>query len=612
VSPSGGSQGGAVDGTAEPAELSENSVGRSGTPGAPRRGERRTLAEIRGLASEFERAAALYDLLRQADGETIDRLLREAGEIQAGGATKSIIYARYADLDPDAAAAHIVDAREDNRFLANVFASWAIRDLDAALNRADLLPPRYRRTAAIAILSANPDLGIARRQEIAERFSIQEVLNRDLHLAGMRDNPERAWRDAVAMPPGDSRTRSVWQALRAWTAVDPASALEALETWPERRVREHWRQSLVSVWARNDVRAALDWALAQPNGPQHDGLVASVAMILAKDSPLEAVEIALTLSPDQRRRVNGVAFRSWGQGDPVGALEALNDIADPQFANGMRRGLVAAWAAIDPHAAFEWARSQAGTVDHAWLLETPLAILAQNNPEAAMALTHGLDDGARRMVVPNVLKAWSESHPAAAAAWIDANGIEDREAIRAVAANFVLHDAVEAFDWVAGLPLGTRRATLPSVMFSVAQDAPATARLLVERIDDPTIRHNVAGPLVFRWVESDPQAAIRWIDRAENIGNRNRLYETAFQRWSQVDRQGAIAGMRRLPASTRESAAMGMINAGLFAHDIEFVDQVFDTLETDTARRNAARTIHARLRNTDPDLAERYRELAAR
>ena len=580
--------------------------------GGPSPDGARTLADIRSLSSDFERAAALYDLLRDANAPAIEDLLRETSESRAGAATKSIIYARFADLDPEAAVAHIVAAREDKRFITNLFTTWAGRDIDAALDRAELLPPRYRRTAAIAILSAGQDLGIERKRQIAERFSIKDVLHRDLQFTDMLADPQQAWRDALDMPAGDSRTQTGWQALRAWVAVDPVRALEALETWPDRGVRDHWELSLVAAWARDDVRGALDWALAQPDGAQRNALVASAAIVLAPDSPLEAVEIALTLSPHERRRINRAAFQEWGRGDPVGALHALNDIPDPQFANGMRRGLVAAWAGTDPRAAFEWVRSQPGMVDHTWLLETPLAVLAQTSPTDAMALANGLEEEARRTILPSVLKAWSDSNPAGAAAWIDANGYHNREAISRVAASFALHDAVDAFDWVAGLPVSIRRATLPSLMLSISQDTPTTARLLLEQIDDTTIRHNAAGPLVFYWAESDPEAAVRWIADADNIGNPDNLYRNAFMRWTQQSRRQALEAARRLAPAARESATMGMINHGLAVHDIEFIDEMLDTLDSDRARRNAARMIHSRLRNVDPDLAERYREPAGR
>ena len=602
----------AVPETAPGAMAPAHKVGSAPDKDESRSDSPRVLDGIRQLPSEFERAAALYDVLRNANVPTIEDLLREAGESRAGEATKSIIYARFADLDPGAAVDHIVDAREDKRFLTNVFSTWAGRDIDAALDHAELLPPRYKRTAAIAILSANQDLDIARKREIAERLSIQDVLQRAVEFTDMRANPQQAWRDALAMPSGDSRTQSGWQALRAWVAVSPDRALEALETWPDGRVRDHWQLSLVGIWARDDVHAALDWALVQPDGSQRDGLVASAAIILAAESPLEAMQVALTVSPHERRRINRVAFQAWGRGDPVGALHALHDIADPQFANGMRRGLVAAWAGTNPRAAFEWVRSRPGMVDHTWLLETPLAILAQSSPQDAMELANRLDDDARRTIIPSVLEAWSESNPAGAAAWIDTNGYHDSEAIRKVATSFALYDAVDAFDWIAGLPIGIRRATLPSLMLSVSQDTPATARHLLERIDDPTIRHNAAGALVFYWVESDPRAAVRWIGEAENIGNPDFIYQNAFMRWSHMDRQQALTAARRLPGAARESATMGMINTGLAANDMEFIDELLDTLDSDRARRNAARKVHDRVRRIDPDLAERYRELAGR
>ena len=243
ATPSGGPQT-ALDGTV-PARQARSASNHE----EPSPEDLRTLAGIRRLSSDFERAAALYDVLRDANIATIEGLLREAGESRAGEATKSIIYARFADLSPDAAIAYIVDAREDKRFLTSVFTAWAGRDVDAALDRAELLPPRYRRAAAIAILSAAQDLGNERKREIAEQFSILDVLHRALRFDHIRANPGQAWRDALAMPASDSRTRSGWDALKAWVAVDPPRALEALEAWPDTRYREHWRRSLVAAWA---------------------------------------------------------------------------------------------------------------------------------------------------------------------------------------------------------------------------------------------------------------------------------------------------------------------------------------------------------------------------
>ena len=370
--PSAGSE--AVAGAMAPLhEATSASSQREGSASDPR-----TLADIRRLSSDFERAAALYDLLRQVDVPTLEDLLREADESQAGKATKSIIYARFVDLDPDAAVTHIVAMQEDKRFITNAFTTWAARDPDAALDRAELLPPNSRRTAAVAILSTLRDVEF--RREVAERLDVGDVLERSVAMEDIRANPQRAWRDAVAGLADGDQTLTGWHALRSWLPTDPIGAMQAVESWPEPKVRDRWRRDLLSIWAGIDTRAAFDWALTLPPGERRNDLIAQAAIRLAAKSPIEAVEVAAGLDASTRRSVRNIAFRNWAQGDPVGALDALNDLVEPQFANAMRRSLVAAWAGTDPHAAFDWVRTQPRTADHEWLLETPLEIIAQNAP----------------------------------------------------------------------------------------------------------------------------------------------------------------------------------------------------------------------------------------
>lgn len=572
-----------------------------------------SLAELWRGGSEFERTAALYGALLDADSGDVERLLQEADGLRLQRqrrAAKSIIYSRYAELDPLAAVAHVESRGADARFLGTVFAAWAKIDIDAAIERADALEYPARRHAGIAILSVSEDLGASRRHEIAHRFSADHVLTQARQASQAEFDPEGAWLDAVAMTPGEARTQAAWRALQSWIGVDPATALQAVVNFPEPRVRDQWRKDLVRRWAKADVQAALDWALALPASGQRSGLIAQAAKELAQVSPLEALEIAADLEPHMRRQINTAAFQAWGRDDPSGALAALEVHGDEQSINSMRRGLVAAWAGVDPQAAFDWVVSNPRSPDYSWLVETPLQILAQASPQRAMALADELDDDTRRNIMGGLLRVWSEDDPQAAAAWIDGASLYERDAVTAVVRNYAMLDAEAAFDWVAGLPLSARRNSLPHLMRAVTDDSLTIARRLVDRIDDSTLRHNAARPMVARWVQTDPDAALRWIADEEHSNARSRLYADAFENWFRHNREGAVAAVRKLPDAAKEGATMAMINQALYAQDAAVVARLFEGLEGDRSRRNAARFIARRLRNTDPDLAEVYDELA--
>ncbi|MDE0178212.1 MAG: hypothetical protein OXP36_06405 [Gammaproteobacteria bacterium] len=572
------------------------------------------LADIWHGGSDFQRTAALYDTLLDADLAEVERLLQEAGWLRLQRerrSAKAIIYKRYAELDPEAAVARIVARGADEaRFLGTVFAAWAQTDLDAAIEGADALQFPAKRQAGVAILSVSEDLGVARQREIARQFYAEHVLTTALDTSQTELDPEDAWLAAVAMAPGAERTQAAWRALSVWVARSPEDALRAVGDFPEPRVRDTWRMNLVRMWAKADVHAAVDWARAQPSSRQRSDLVAQAAEVLASVSPLEALQIAGDLEPHMRRRVSNKAFQAWGREDPPGALAALNDLAPEQSIGSIRRGLVAAWSGVDPEAAFGWAVSQPRSQDYEWLIETPLQVLAQTSPLRAMALVEELDVDTRRNITGGILEVWSQDDPQAAAAWIDADSLFERDAVKAVVVNYAMLDAEAAFDWVTTLPSDLQRSTIPDLMRAVVDDSVPIARRLLERIDDRTARRNAAGPLVARWVESDPEDAVQWIADEEDSRTRSQLYSTAFQYWSRVDREGAVAAARDLPASTRNDATMAMMRQAMFARDTEFLERLFGDLQGRQARRNAAGWMVRYLQDVDPDLADTYRELA--
>ena len=572
------------------------------------------LADIWHGRSDFQRTAALYDTLLDADQAEVERLLQEAGWLRLQRerrSAKAIIYRRYAELDPEAAVARIVSrGAEEARFLGTVFAAWAQTDLDAAIEGAHALQFPAKRQAGMAILSVSEDLGVARLREIARQFYAEHVLTSALDTSQAESDPEDAWLAAVAMAPGAERTQTAWRALSVWIARSPEDALRAVGDFPEPRVRDTWRMNLVRMWAKADVHAAVDWARAQPSARQRSDLVAQAAEVLASVSPLEALQIAADLEPHKRRQVSNKAFQAWGREDPPGALAALNDLAPEQSIGSIRRGLVAAWSGVDPEGAFGWAVSQPRSQDYEWLIETPLQILAQTSPRRAMALVDELDVDTRRNITGGILEVWSQADPQAAAAWIDAGSLFEPVAVKAVVVNYARLDAEAAFDWVTTLPSDVQRSTIPDLMQSVVDDSVPIARRLLERIDDRTARRNAAGPLVARWVASDPEAAVQWIADEEDSRTRSRLYSTAFQNWSRFDREGAVAAAQDLPASTRNDATMAMMRQAMFARDTEFLERLFGDLQGHRTRRNAAGWMVRYLQDVDPELADTYRELA--
>ena len=90
-------------------------------------------------------------------------------------------------------------------------------------------------------------------------------------------------------------------------------------------------------------------------------------------------------------------------------------------------------------------------------------------------------------------------------------------------------------------------------------------------------------------------------------GITDELFENAFRTWCQSDPGAATAFLGRVPAASRDSATMGIINHALSrGNDVALAEQMYDRLAGDDTRRQAAAILHSRLRVIDPQRAKRY------
>lgn len=578
-------------------------------PPAPTSPRAVSLAQVQGMSYGFERTAALHDLLRSVDAGGIEALLEEAAAHELVW-TKWAIYSRYVDLAPRAALNYLVSNRpvEEAQVNTALFA-WALKDLDAALAFGETLDQPLRTNAGRNLLYTLGDLTDARRSEIARRMSVETELTKIRVIADAASDPASAWQSALAMEAGESRTQALWAVAWRWFDKSPVEALSALNSVADDDQRATWQRRLLERWVEIDREAALQWPLSQAVSSTRTWLLAEVATIAAKDSPVEVLAFAARLDPKERRDIATRALAVWARSDPSAALAALEQMADPRLTQMVQRTLVNQWARMDALAVFEWARIRDASDNRTQALATSLGEVARSEPEKAMALAADLDGVARSRVIARVLSRWADDDPRAAAAWLDAAPDRTPDAVAAVARGYAALDAEEAFDWLLGQPLEAQRRSAQTVVSRVAMESPEAALRLIGRIDDPTTATAAASVLVSRWTRDDPRAAVRAIAR---MGDHSRLemYRHAFSAWSSIDPEAATVFIGQVPVSGRDEATNGVLQQVLFAGDVQFAEQLFDRLVDKEARRNAATTMFFQLSRTDPKRAERYREIA--
>ena len=572
----------------------------------PSTSETVSLAQIQDIPEGFERDAALYDLLRGAGANRMEVLLEEAADPDLGWA-KRTIYQRYVELSPRATLDYLLSRGTNAQpWITWAVLSWARRDLDAAVAFADTLAEPMRTEAATSLLNGIRELSDARRDEIAGRFSLESELSRTRAIAEAATNPASAWQTALSTKPGQSRTQTLHRISQRWFSQDPAAALSALDAVSDPGQRETWQRQLLARWAGIDREAALQWTVSRPPSTERTSLIAEVAATAAKDSPAEMLAFAETLDAKARREVARRVLAVWARSEPRAALAAVEETDDRRLKQMTEQSLVDTWAQSDPMAVFEWARTRPASVRRTRALSTALRHVARSDPDEALALAEDLDEAARPNAIDSVLRQWGRDDPRAAAAWLDAAQYESHGTVAAIIGEYARLDAEEAVDWLLSQPAEAQRHGASAVIWSLAEESPEVALELVERLEDPTTSMIVGSQLMSRWAADDPRAAVRAIARI----SRPALYASAFATWSSYDPEGANAFIGQIPASGRDAAIHGVMQQVLSDGDFESAERLFDRIVNAEARRNAATTMYFHLSQTDPEQAERYREMS--
>ena len=109
------------------------------------------LAEIIAIPNRFDRDAALYRFVADADRQRIEALLA-ALAAEPGAPPKDdvarVLYVRFVSIEPGPAVAHALRNYPKPQILETVFRAWAHVDLEAAVARASDLSIVMKRDAA--------------------------------------------------------------------------------------------------------------------------------------------------------------------------------------------------------------------------------------------------------------------------------------------------------------------------------------------------------------------------------------------------------------------------------------------------------------------------------
>ena len=457
------------------------------------------LAEFMAIPNRFERNAALYRFVADAERQRIEALLAvlaaESGTPEKDDVAR-VLYVRFASIEPGAAVAHALRNHPKPQVLEAVFRAWAHVDLEAAVARASDLSTVMKQDAARAILDL--DLTASQRRSIAERLAVWPNLVEVEQVAPPSAEPyDRALARITAIEDARARYREIVSVSAAWAAEDPAGALAALLDWDGNKdLKGLWLGQVMDGWAETDARGAVDWLLAQDH-LEVASLAGSAFAALAKSDLAEAEALVAAL-PEGRARLEAqvsVFAAILDQGELDLALSAFDEL-DLQNRQRYALGVGRRLASEDPERAVAWTLELDDPIRRA-TLGFVLAGIQESDPVLAKRLAEDVDDTSLRIEAAYILV--HDAEPSDALRWVTTLGNEGETAplVARVFAIWSTRDLPAATDAVMEYPPGIvrDRALVAMVSDRLRLFDTASAERLLNAIDSPAERAKAAAEL---------------------------------------------------------------------------------------------------------------------
>ena len=240
-----------------------------------------------------------------------------------------------------------------------------------------------------------------------------------------------------------------------------------------------------------------------------------------------------------RNEVLKVAFGLASAGDPAGSLRSLDTMPGSIFKAALIGEVLDTWAAKSPEAAARW----------------------MCGPEAFELFDVALPRGA----LPSALMNWAYIDAPSAAKFIAGrphNRDEQTEdfTVRLACAEWGRNDPQAALDWAASLPADAphKNQALSGAVAGMVKGDPRRAAAFVQQHlgDEQEGGLILAVALTSSWAETDPQAAVGWINSAvTDKFMRTNVLSSLMREWIAVDTQAAADWAAAMPADEARGEA---------------------------------------------------------
>jgi len=278
-------------------------------------------------------------------------------------------------------------------------------------------------------------------------------------------------------------------------------------------------------------------------------------------------------------------MRSWAAIDPEAALEYAKSSLDQK--SERRFGIsevLAGWANSDPQGAVEWAKANNNNAkrEDGDMLVGVIRGLAENNLETADELLRTLPEGGARWQASTFLaQEYAKLGTQEAIRWAENFPTEDSR----------LRETI----------LGQLGAKLSK------QDLPGTAEWVKEMKNDKAAER-ITDNLLAQWVSQDASSASQWVSGLADEGKRSYAMKQLTSRWSLIDPVSTGQWLNSHPPSPSMDPAIGAFVNRISARDPEGAIKWAETIQDQEAKKRALQNALGAWDKIDPARANSWRQ----
>ena len=328
------------------------------------------------VSDPIERARRLADFFDQTDPSAalgLHEILRtRVHGLYVDEMAEQLFASWWARSDPETALRNPVNPPWVDRhpWARTVLGEWARRDPVAAALAVQQMPAGPligRLSGAREVVDAwleldtipdpTPLLGVFKQLEpMARGGAISLFVGRMIEKSGID-----ATLDFVrSVPPDSVEGGSIQHEFLARTAVVLIDHdIDRAIAWADEQqdgpngagVQKH----LAYYWGLRDGRAAIEWALALPDGPAKSTIVKRAWISFSRKHREDAADWISSRAPDVLMRAAYTDFtRNLGESDPQAAIALANRAVDEEFRHSLLVAAVRGWTTSNPDAAAAW------------------------------------------------------------------------------------------------------------------------------------------------------------------------------------------------------------------------------------------------------------------